>query len=427
MKLRRSILLLAGLLGIVLARLPIAAQEGKRDLVIVNHADSLVGLELNGENVKQLIGNVRITHGKTIVTCERAIQFPQSNKVSLQGNVIINDDSMSLHTNSGMYYANEKIAEAFERVTVIEGKSTLLAKYGKYYAGERKGYFRNEVSIEDSATRLTSNELTYYRDSEKTVAIGNVAILNRANDITVFGGNFENNKRTHYSIMTVNPRAMQLDSAGEGVFDTLLIWGDTLQSYQDSSEKVVASGNVSMRRKAFLGESGIAIFHTKRDSIEMKRSPVVWYEQSPMETTQVTGDSIFVKLEKRKLRRMDVRGNALAVSQADSVRRARYNQVSGQTLSMLYSENEIERIDIDKTVTMLYYMYDGTDPNGLNKSTGDHGTISFAEKKIDKVKVVGGVEGQYYPEKMIKGKEIDYNISAFEWRTPKWKKIVILN
>ena len=405
----------------------LTAQEDKRDHIIVDHADSLVGMEVNGEQARQLIGNVKMTHGTTIVTCERAIQFLKSNKVSLQGEVIVYDDSMALYTNSGMYYADGKFAEGFDGVRVMDGKSTLRAKYGKYYTETKRGYFKGFVSVEDSASRLTSDELTTFRDSDKTVADGNVKIVNRENRMTIFGEHFENNKKIRHSIMTVNPRALQIDSAGDNKFDTLFIWADSMQSFQDSLEKLITTGNVTLKRGSFTSESGLTNFYTKFDSIEMKRSPVVWYEQSPLETTQVMGDSIFVKLEKRKLRRMDVRGNAVAVSQADSIHRARYNQMSGQILTMLYTNNAVDRIDIDKTVTLLYYVFDGADPNGLNKSTGDHGTLTFANKKIDKVKVVGGVEGEYFPEKMIRDKEIDYNINAFSWHSPKPRKTTALN
>ncbi|MFI5252420.1 MAG: OstA-like protein [Bacteroidota bacterium] len=403
------------------------AQEEKKDIVIVDHADSLIGLEINGESARQLIGNVKLTHGKTVVTCNRAIQFRQSNKVSLQGDVIVKDDSMTLFTQNGMYYGNERIAEAFDGVRVEERTSTVRAKYGKYYTSERRANFKNEVSVEDSASRLTSNELVYFRDSQKTIADGNVKIVNRENRITIFGEHFENNKSREYSIMTVNPLAIQLDTAGVDKFDTLYIRSDTMKSYRQNVEELITSGNVSLKRSGFLSESGLTIFYTKLDSIKMNISPVVWYEQNPKETTQVTGDSIFVKLEKRKLKRMNVRGNSLAVSQVDSVHRGRYHQMSGQDMVILFDSNTVRQIDIDKTVTLLYYTFDGDEPNGLNKTTGDHGTMTFFDKKIDRVKVTGGVEGQYYPEKMVKGKEIDYNITAFDWRTPRRSKKTVIN
>ena len=94
---------------------------------------------------------------------------------------------------------------------------------------------------------------------------------------------------------------------------------------------------------------------------------------------------------------------------------------------MMFDSNMVRRIDLDRTVTMLYYLYDGDEPNGFNKTTGDHGTITFVSKKIDNVKVIGGVEGQYYPEKMVKGKEAEYNIQAFTWRAPRRSKIANLN
>ena len=90
--------------------------------------------------------------------------------------------------------------------------------------------------------------------------------------------------------------------------------------------------------------------------------------------------------------------------------------MSGEEIIMKFQESRIQQIDVDKTATSLYYLLEDGKGNGMNKTTGDHVTITFVDGKIDKLKAIGGVEGAYYPEKLIKNKEIDYNLRGFNWR-----------
>ncbi|HLX13524.1 MAG TPA: OstA-like protein, partial [Bacteroidota bacterium] len=100
---------------IAVGAIPAGSRAQESDsLVHVQHADSLVGSVLNGENVRELIGHVKITHGTTTVTCAKAVQFLRENKVSLEGEVTVTDDSMTMLAQHGMYYATDRTAEGLD-------------------------------------------------------------------------------------------------------------------------------------------------------------------------------------------------------------------------------------------------------------------------------------------------------------------------
>jgi hypothetical protein len=40
----------------------------------------------------------------------------------------------------------------------------------------------------------------------------------------------------------------------------------------------------------------------------------------------------------------------------------------------------------------------------------------FAEGKAETITVYGGVEGEYFPENMVRGKETEYALPGFLWR-----------
>lgn len=394
------------------------AQQEKT--VLLEHADSLIGLVIDGEQAQQLIGNVKFRQDNIVVTCAKAVRYLRSNKYSFEGEAELWDGKMRMVTQRGVYYGETKIAEGFDRVMIEESTTTVNAKYGKYFADEKRAYFTTDVTVEDTASRLTCNEFTYFRDEQKSIATGNVKIVNTRNELTIYGNRFENFRKQKFSRMTERPFVIQIDTSG-GRNDTLFVRSGIMEAYQDSSERLVAIDSVTITRGDLAAEAGMSIFYTDLDSMILRRSPVIWYATSTLDEHQVSGDSMFIKLVNRKIRTAYVRGDAFAISRADSAYRSRFNQMTGQEIILQFEENKIQRIDVDKTATSLYYLFDNGKGNGVNKSTGDHVAILFADGRIDAIKVIGGTEGQYFPEKMVSNHETDYNLAGFNWKERKNK------
>jgi hypothetical protein len=63
----------------------------------------------------------------------------------------------------------------------------------------------------------------------------------------------------------------------------------------------------------------------------------------------------------------------------------------------------------------LYYLYENHIPNGANKTSGDKIFIEFENGTVNTIHVIGSVEGQYFPEKMLEGREAMYNLDGFRW------------
>src|ERR1051326_1610328 len=343
--------------------------------VILNHADSLVGREINGERARELIGNVKLTQGSIVVSCRRAVQYLTSNKVALEGEVEVIDSTMRMVGNRGMYYGDERIAEAFERVMVEDRSTTLKAKYAKYFIKEKKAFFRDQVVVEDSGSVLHADSLEYFRIDQHSIASGNVAITNPSNRMTIFGNHFEDFKQRKYSTMTGRPKVVEVDTVSGGKLDTLVVTSRVMESYRDSLERLVATDSVKIVRNELSAEAGASIFYTKQDSITLRDKPFVWYTVARSQENQLSGDSIFIKLLKRRLETVHVRGNAGAISRADSLEVKRFNQMTGQEITMRFADNKLQRIDVDRTATSLHYLFDGKTPNGVNRTSGDHVTI----------------------------------------------------
>jgi len=183
-----------------------------------------------------------------------------------------------------------------------------------------------------------------------------------------------------------------------------------MESLERPARTMIARGSVRMARSNLSAICTTAMFAVDEDLIALTGEPVVWHEGN-----QLTGDSIYISIEDRRLRSVRVRGHSMAVSRADSLRRTRFDQLSGRHITMRFTDGTVHEIDVEETATSLYYLYDESVPNGMNISSGNRIIIEFDDGVTDRIKVIGGVEGDYYPERLIQYREEDYNLDGFRW------------
>ena len=385
------------------------SQAGK--VIVLDHADSLVGTVINDQQAQELIGHVAITQDNVKISCDHAIRFLQMGVYTLLGHVRVIEDSLTMTAPRGTYYRDDRRAEAFDNVHLDDGKTQLSAGYGQYFVNERRANFTSNVVVVDSASIVTADSLTYFRDARRSIAVGNVKIYHPPDNLTITGGHLVHDANRNYSRITVNPVLIQLDTSSSGRTDTLQVRSTIMESFRDSTRLLVATDSVRIVRADLAGLAGSARFYTQGDSILLRQAPVIWYQR-----TQVVGDSINVYLRKRKLHRLTVMGDAFAISKSDSLHTERFDQITGDLMRLFFIEQGLERIDVEFHAISVYHLYEDSLANGLNKTSGDRIIMFFADGKVRSIKIVGGVEGQYFPENMVKGREKEYEIPGFNWR-----------
>jgi lipopolysaccharide export system protein LptA len=396
----------AGLL--LLFASPSLFAQGDPKLVVLQGADSLIGRVINGQAARELIGNVRILQGNVRIRCDRALQMIDAGSIELIGHVVVEDDSVTLTAPRGFYYRDTRRAEAFGAVKLTDGLSTLEAAYGEYFIEPRLAFFRTRVVAHDSASILNADSARYDRNRRFTEAWGRVVLVQKEDAITISGGRFTHDAMQLHSTMSDEPVLVQRDTSG-GVVDTLVVRSRVMESFRDSTRRLIAQDSVEIVRRDLAGRAGTVTFHTAGDSIRMRTTPVLWYDQ-----TQVTGDSINLYMRARVLDRIHVMGNAFALSESDSAFAERYDQLSGETLGMQFRDKRLSRIDVDVRATSLYFVYEDSAANGLNKTSGDRIVMRFADGKVETIHVYGGVEGQYFPEPLVRRKVEEYRLPGYQ-------------
>ncbi len=422
------------------------AQESNEPITVIGN--ELMGREENGQAVREVIGNVILRQGNVVITCNRAIQYLAQNNARLIGNVVVTQDTLTIKTPEGLYFGNEKRAYSDKGVILNDKKVILTASIGEYFFKANKAHFTRDVRLDDTSSVLTSDELLYFRRENKAIAIRNVKIVDVDHTIyadslvhlrqdkitygfnnikivtkkdgsTIWGDHIEDYRGKDYSVIDKNPLLMQIDSVYNSEktkltsIDTLIIKAMKMEAYRDTSNRFMAYDSVKIVRGEFASKNEITIYDRRREKITTYKKtaasdkPVLWYENS-----QLTGDSIIIRLLDKKIDQIDVIGKGLVISQNEKYP-LRYDQIDGNRMKLWFTDNELRKTEVFDNVLSFYYMYDSDEPNGLVKASALNAEVDFKDKKIDKVRLFGDPKSEFHPEVLVKGNEKQFILPKF--------------
>ncbi len=438
----------------------IYAQQKSEPITIIG--DSLVGSFVDGETIREVYGNVVLTQGNLIITCNQAVQYISRNDAKLIGNVVAKQDSLTITTPEGFYYGDERIAQSDKGVHLDDQKVILTAKTGEYFFNENRAHFVVDVWLYDTTTTLTSKELTYFKEENRAVAVGNVKIIDSTNTITadslehfrdsritfadenvklrsaknnveIYGNHLEDYPQKLYSVVTEKPLLIQIDTSyvvtldtlENGIIDsvrtpkldTLVIKCELMEAHRDTSNIFIAQDSVEIVRGEFASKNDFTTyFRTDEKIVTKKRNkdapqPIIWYD-----TSQLTGDSVAIYLGNNSIKKLDVIKDGFILSQ-NVLYKSRFDQISGDSLYIHFDDEGIDLTEVFGGVLSIYYLYDNNEPNGLMKSSSQTTKIKFDEKKVDQVRLYGQPTSEYYPEPQVTGKELSFTLPRYMFYT----------
>lgn len=439
------------------------SQEGNKAITVIG--DELTGRIENGESIREVSGNVILTQGNVIITCDRAIQYLERNDARLIGNVVVTQDTLTIETPEGFYFGNIRRAYSDKGIKLNDKKVILTANIGEYLFNENKADFRQRVRLYDTVSTMTAERLIYYRFLDKATAYekvrvtdktstitadslthfriqqetygyGDVVIENKDNNTTIYGNYIEDYRLKDFSVIDKNPLLIQIDTIYGGgrdtvVFsetdtlvikiepdtlqsiDTLIIKSEVMEAFRDTINLFIARDSVEVIRKNFSSRNDQTLYYRNEEKIviskmtEKSNPPVMWYD-----FTQLSGDSLIIFMNGNRLDKVIVRANALIISQNELVL-TRYDQISGRDIDMSFAEGEIRKVEVYENVLCIYNMYEDNEPSGLIKASSKNASIEFENKKVTTVRLYSDPKSDYYPENLIAGKEKEFVIPKF--------------
>lgn len=445
----------------------LAGQARANEPIKLIHADSLVGSQSDAGAIRDFFGSVRLRQGDVIVDCDRAKHFLSENFVKLEGNVVITQNDLRLTAPYADYDGNTGLARAENGIVITDKNVRLEAERGEYSTRTKIAEARREVRISEDSTTIYCDRIEYRRVELITFAYGDVLIdddsayvladmverRKKSGDNFAYGdvyvkGKFDNTYlladtiesigAENYTLAYGSPILFQIDSTAKiGVldslkidasetsntfqyfeYDTLSISSNTMEAFRGAGRETYKfSGDVEIYKGNIAAAADRAMFYNALGKFELFEKPIVWYD-----STQLSGDTIIVKTSNNNLQYVFAISEALAVSKTDSLNPDRKDQIAGDWIKLNFDGDALSELIGGGGAASLYFLSSEKGSEGAARNGADTIIVNFDKNEAREVIWLGGVEGEFYPEKMIFGDVKEFYLPKFKWSDAKPQK-----
>lgn len=323
------------------------------------HADISRGQEINGEQLFILEGDVHFVQDTVSIFCDRADHYRSQNKIILTGNV-----------------------------KIYRGQELLKADLVTYYDHSKLAISEGNVYVERPGQEIYTEYLKYYYETDQAYAKNKVKLVDRSSGATVLADEGEYLPQEFRSRVRKNVHFWQSDSSSS---DTLHIYSQEMDYFFAPERKTLARDSVRIIRGGLEAECDSAIYLVDKERVFLEINP-----QARQEGSNLSGTQMELDLTGQILRKILVRGNAVATSLDDSLSRNE-NRLTGQGIDAFIVERKIDQLWAFENARSKYYLKDDGRPQGVNTASADTIRIFFQAGEVDRITVIGGSQGIYYP------------------------------
>lgn len=133
--------------------------------VVVDHSDLGEYIQADAREIQYLKGNVELRQGNVYMYCDTAVI--ESNNVNARGEIIIQQgDSLNIFADSLSFKGNEKIADLFGDVVMVNNDQKLFTERLNYDMNTKIAKYFTGATLTDGDRQLTSKKGYYYVDSD---------------------------------------------------------------------------------------------------------------------------------------------------------------------------------------------------------------------------------------------------------------------
>jgi|TARA_R100000479_G_scaffold51000_3_gene24154 lipopolysaccharide export system protein LptA len=421
------------------------------------------------ENFVKAYGSVKINQADTVTLNSKYAEYNGNTQFAFaSGDVLFKDPKTTLKTDT-LYFDRIK-QQAYYRTggTVRDTASTLTSRIGRYYAETKKYQFLSDVVINNPDYTVNSSQLDFYSETGGAYLYGSSTIKTENStiycdrgyyDTRAKTGHFVKNSRVDYenrilygdsiyfdqnkSFASATNNIKVLDTVNKSIIrghyaevfrekdsvfitkravavtlrdqDSIYVHADTLQVTGKPENRVIKGFyRARMFKRGLEGEQPTSgkcdsIFVNQKAGItKLLRNPVLWSGEN-----QMTGDTIHILSDTttEKLDTLKVFNNAFLI-QKDS---AGYNQVKGERLIGLFTDNELDTVNIHKNAEVIYFSRNEEDELvGINNTLSSDIQMYLESQEITGIRFLKKVDGKLYPPSQFP--ENARILPGFNWR-----------
>ncbi|NNM22845.1 MAG: OstA-like protein, partial [Flavobacteriaceae bacterium] len=353
------------------------------DVVLTEPATTLRTDTLYFDRIKQQAyyrsgGTVRDT--ASTLTSRIGRYFAESKKYQFLSNVKIVNPKYTVNSPQLDFYSETGGAYLYGESTIVSDNSTVYCERGYYDTRGDTGYFVKNSRIDYKNRILFGDSIYFDRNRSFASATNNITVLDTINE-SVIRGHYAEVYRDKDSVF-ITKRAVAITLQEE---DSVYVHADTLRVTGKPENRIIKGFYKARMFKRGLedeqptsGKCDSIFIDQQLGITKLIREPVLWSGEN-----QMTGDTIHILNNKEtdELDTLKVFNNAFLI-QKDS---AGYNQVKGERLIGLFTNNQLDTVNIIKNSEVIYYFR-----NDAGELVGIDNTISSSiQLYLEEQKVVG--------------------------------------
>ena len=418
------------------------------------NANTLEFEERDGENVKRLIGDVRLKHDDALMFCDSAYIYSSNNTMDAYGHVRINQgDSLQLYGDSLKYDGNTKIAILRGDIRLVNEDMTLTTSYldynrtdniayyygggkmvnqkenntltseqGYYHSNGEAFYFKENVVLTNPDYTIEADTLNYNSASEIVNFLGPTTITSDDNFIYTEKGwyNTQSNKSKFYE----NAYLFSEEKLIEGdtlYYDRELGFGEIIcnGTITDTVENIILMGDVAhlfeLKDSAMITGEALMMQLFDEDTLFMHADTFKISSQYVLrdsllnenDTTGIKGDTIrnLFAYNHVKFFKNDMQGKAdsMAYNFSDStinfyhdpVIWSKENQITADFIYLVMANGEIDKMYMNNNAFIISKVDSLT--KNYNQIKGKNMVGYFKDDELRKIDVIQNSETVYYP------------------------------
>jgi len=421
------------------------------------------------DNFVKAYGKVRITQGDTVTMDSKYAEYNGNTQFAFaSGDVLLTEPQTTLRTDT-LYFDRIK-QQAYYRSggTVVDTASVLTSRIGRYYAESKKYQFLSNVVITNPKYVVNAPQLDFYSETGGAYLYGESTIVSETSTVYCERGYYDTrgdigyfvkNSRVDYnnrilygdsiyfdrnrSFASATNNIKVLDTINKSVIrghyaevfrekdsmfitkralvvtlrdnDSVYVHADTLRVTGKPENRIITGFyRARMFKRGLPGEQPTSgkcdsIFVDEKAGItKLFRDPVLWSGEN-----QMTGDTIHILSNKQteQLDTLKVFRNAFLI-QKDS---AGYNQTKGERLIGLFTNNELDTVNIIKNAEVIFYSRNDKDELvGINNTICSSIQMYLKNQQIEGVRFIKQAKSKLYPPS--KFPENARILPGFNWR-----------
>lgn len=362
----------------------------------------------------------RIVNKETTITSAIGYYYHQKNEAAFYGDVVLKTPERTIYADSMRYNTDKEIAYFITKTTIIDKDSNIIITNSGYYdTKNEKAFLGSNAEIKKGDATVKAATIDYDNKTKIAVAEGNVVYNDSSERTTILSNHVYSDENKSYVKAYKDPLMI---TVSEDEKDTMYLSADTLLTYSIAVEDSVlmndssSSSNDSIKilkawyhMKMIQGEMSAtadSMFYSENDSIfKLYLNPIMW-----MDSTQITGDSIYLYNTNNEISRVDIFGNAYIINLQD---KDVYNQIKGKFMQAFISNKKIQKVEVDGNAESIYFIKDDGAYKGANKSSSAFITVSFEKGEVNRIKLTGNPEAEFTPMKKIDLQS--FRLTGFRW------------